>query len=119
MKLKALNKRTGLYNTVEFKKYSDFGNIKEYLSYLRSVIDRNPAFIELFSKEQKKFFNQELSKLFPGSHEYNLLKQKFEIEQNILDMLLSYHQKVIEPRIKDEQFEANKYLNNLIQKKGV
>ena len=119
MKLKALNKRTGLYNSVEFKRYSDFGNIKDYLSYLRSVIDRNPAFIDLFAIEQRKFFNQELSKFFPGTTEYKALIQKFEIEQTILDMLVSYNQKVIIPRIQNEQFEANKLLNNLIQKRGV
>lgn len=34
-------------------------------------------------------------------------------------MLVSYNQKVIIPRIQNEQFEANKFLNNLIQKRGV
>lgn len=64
MKLKALNKRTGLYNSVEFKRYSDFGNIKDYLSYLRSVIDRNPAFIDLFAIEQRKFLTKSFLNFF-------------------------------------------------------
>lgn len=92
MKIKAINKKTGLINFVDFKTYDDFGNIKTYLSYLRAVFERNPAFISLFIEEQKNHYINLRRDLSSLSFEYKTLIQKEEVETVILETLLKYYE---------------------------